>query len=987
MTDSLEFLRAILPDSGVYYLVLFKDGQAAPAHKAYTSLEVMATAAMGYDKVPGLSVYHACASYNEPSMIVDGKTVRRKPINWNRAKALWLDIDVGDDKAAKKQGYASKGAAARAVYEFCDRTGFPRPMFVDSGNGIHCYWPMTKAIKPAAWQALSGKLRDVMQHFEVLVDPSRTADFASILRPAGTTNRKRDPKPVVVKTMVPAITPEELRDHLANIVSTYQIASKEITPSYAKIEPGINDDLTSHLTYINMESSARAVADRCMQVARMRDTLGDVSYDHWRGVIGLIKHCTEGIELAREWTVERGNTGHESMDVLTRYETWSAGPSTCDFFAKANPGGCDGCPHRDKIKSPIVLGRIVPDAVVVEVEAVIDGAKMPVQVPKFPTGFKWENSMMVRYLKNKDDIWEAHPFSASLFYPTHRAHKEDGSYCLGMRMHLPDQRTRNFDVNTGLLASPQKLMEELAHSAEIVQTNHKEAAMHITAYLRDSLEQLKSQSEELNTMTSFGWKEDMSSFLIGDRLYHRDGTTKKVLVGGYAADFLNHFPPPHGTIAGYAKGLNHIYAVDGMEPMQYAICSGFGSVLTPFGENLYRGLLVALTGGETARGKSTVCQASLYGWGDANRMTVKTDKGATANARYAQMGTYGNLPLLFDEFTNIEPDKFSELAYNISSGEEKGRLTIGKGGVRKAAQVEWASAPFITANKDLHAILALHTANSQAEAVRMIQIKVDEYDIPQFGDGEVDSALTQMRINAGCAGEALVQHVVTHLDDTFALFQATIARLSPYVPGPKYRFYRNHAAATLTAATILHKLGVIEFNLDRLFVFAVRLMKNLCDSVAESNMITAEDALSYMINDMGPRIITTTGYRDGRDARGPEKVNRLYASVAGRYVLGEPGGKSKEAGKLYLSRKDMREWCMKQRVEISAVLAYAKQHHILVDDNLKFTLTRGTELSTVNIVCVVLDMNKMSDAIPQTLKLVTTGGASTEPPEALVVVQ
>src|SRR6185503_5423180 len=110
---------------------------------------------------------------------------------------------------------------------FCDKTSFPRPMIVDSGNGIHCYWPLTKSISSSAWQILANKLRDCLDFFSVIVDPSRTTDFASILRPVGSTNRKGDPKPVKVRMAVEPQTPEALRDYLLNVVKTYGVVSKE----------------------------------------------------------------------------------------------------------------------------------------------------------------------------------------------------------------------------------------------------------------------------------------------------------------------------------------------------------------------------------------------------------------------------------------------------------------------------------------------------------------------------------------------------------------------------------------------------------------------------------------------------------------------------------------------------------------------------------------------------------------------------------------
>jgi hypothetical protein len=48
---TFEFLQAILPEHGIHYLALFKDGYKFPAHKVYTDLETMADA---IDNMAGL---------------------------------------------------------------------------------------------------------------------------------------------------------------------------------------------------------------------------------------------------------------------------------------------------------------------------------------------------------------------------------------------------------------------------------------------------------------------------------------------------------------------------------------------------------------------------------------------------------------------------------------------------------------------------------------------------------------------------------------------------------------------------------------------------------------------------------------------------------------------------------------------------------------------------------------------------------------------
>lgn len=959
--NTLEFFQATLPEEGVYYLVCFRPGQNAPAHKAFDSLEKMAAGVAAIEaQHPDWSVYHACASYNEKFIEVEGKKKYRVKENWNKAKSFWCDIDCGEDKASEGKGYATKKEAATVIVNFCAQTGFPRPMFIDSGNGIHCYWPLSKAVRADAWVRIAYALKALFAAHGLLVDPSRTADFASILRPVGSFHKKGAPKEVVCKQTVQPLEPREFADILKNLVKDIEVpkpVSRQVIEA--------NDDLLAHVAPSqNIPTSAVEIAGKCNQVAEMRDMQGDVGYDHWRGVIGIIKHCTEGDTLAHEWSSGYEHYTYESTQA--KLDTWTTPPPTCEFFSKCNPKGCEGCSHKGKIKTPMVLGRVVEQQVDLVVEANVDGQQMAVEIPEFPKNYKFNSPFMVRYMQDKDDIWHEFPFSPNLFYPIHRIRKEDGEFSLGIRMHLPDNRTRDFALDTSLLASPQKLMDGLG-KYELFALTTKDAPNHMTAYLREYLEKLKAEAEELNTMTSFGWKNDMSAFLVGDRLYHRDGTVRRVLTGGYAKDKEDSFPAPRGTVQGYADGINSLYNHPGLEYRQYVIGSVFGSVLTPLGDSLYKGLLLAVTGTNTSRGKTTLCHAALYAFGDAGKMTVKSEKGGTLNARNARMGTYNNLPFLFDEITHIDPEEFSQLAYTISLGEEKDRLTLGRGqGTRFAQSLNWAMSPLATANTDLHSILASR-GDTQAEAVRLIQIRIDQYQMHEVAAGEVVATMKKIELNQGAAGEAYVKYVVTHLDDVLSLMGQWGKRIEKDIPDAKYRLYRAHAICTLTATEITNNLGITKFDLNALYQFTLELMAELAEVVTEQNTITPEEALNRMINDLSPRTITTTEYRDARDARGPEDVRYNNSKpAAARYITGNSSSKdNKLAGKLFIAKKDVWTWADELRVDPKAMLAYASSAGLLIDWKEKFTLGRGTRISTGNMKCICIDYDKLQAMNPQ----------------------
>lgn len=971
--DTLDFLQAVLPQDSIHYLVLFsatlknEKGEPIKLHRPYSDLESMAHAAQQFDNDPAYTaVYHACSGYRVPFIELDelnkwGKPVKkyRTEQNWDRAKAFWVDIDCGQDKFDKGEGYLTKSDAAKAIFKFADTIGWARPMLVDSGNGLHAYWPLAKALKAESWRKLSNVLKATLAHEGMRADPTRTADFPSILRPVGTTNRKGGgAKTVKVKSLCVAQDAKELATALLKYAADNDVKAPKLA---AKSRPAndLNADLTGHMAYPDVPSYGAEVAKKCAQVAEMRNSLGDVSYEHWRGVIGLLTHCEDGRGLAEAWSAERENTGHDQTDWQTRYDTWGSGPTTCEFFDKCNPEGCLGCEFKGKVRSPILLGRVVPINVEPVVEVVNDaGESEEVVAPALPPTYLFSNGLLVRMLPDKDGVLQQFPFSNLLFYPTMRIRAEDGTYRIGMRMHLPNKRVRDFEMTHEAMASQTDMLRALA-KYELTQSNHKDAGSHMAAYLRDQLEALKRQVEEVSTLTSFGWKGD-GTFLLGDRLYAADGSVRKVLLGGAATKYVPSLPTPKGTLTGYASALNHMYNRPGMEHWQYAICSGWGSLLTPMCEELFKGLLVALRGGDSGKGKTTCCYASLYAFGNAEGMSLKSKDGFTYNALWAVLGAFNNLPVLLDELTNMDAAMFSDLAYGVSNGQEKIRLTSKGGSVGFANTIQWRLSPFVTGNRDFHGLLATAQANSQAEAVRLIQINVDSYPVvhldedPQREAEIAQQCIDAMKANAGCAGDAMVRYVVQNARALTDEVRATALELAKHLPDTKYRFYRAHAACTLTMCRVARDLGIVDFDLDQLFDFTTALLWELAETVTVTNTVTMEDAFSRMMAELASRIIVTHEFRDARHKNGPETPrNRIQGSVAGRYVLGTTTARDC-AGHIMLNQKEVRDWCMRNRTDYNALVDQLERDGALVKRMDKVTLTRGTDFPTVQARCIVV---------------------------------
>lgn len=986
--NTLEFLKSILPEFGIHYLALFKEGYKFPAHKVYTDLETMAEAIEGMAGSKQLSVYHACASYQKAVIELDELDVKgnpkrkyRIPENWDKAKAFWVDVDCGQDKFDKGQGYLTKKDACVAMAKFAKDVGIPRPMLVDSGNGVHAYWPLTHEIGHELWRKVATVLKATLAHAKVIADPTRTADFSSILRPVGSTNRKNgDAKTVKLLAACEAIDPKEFAVTLFAYAKENGVKPIKETPKKQYQPTDLNSDLTAHLAqYPDVPVDSTTMANKCQQAGKMRDTMGDVEYEVWRRVIGLLTFCEGGRETAQAWTSNREESGHTNLDWDVKYDSWNAGPTTCASIESVNAQGCVGCPFKGKVTTPLQLGRVIPEPeATVEETVTEEGVEEHAAVPALPRGYQWDAGLLSRLIPDKEGVLQIFPFCENLFYPTTRIRGEDGTFRYGIRLHLPDKRIRDFEISGESVASPTDLLRAMARY-ELTKSNHKNAGEHMAAYLLDQLQSLKRSITETNTMTAFGWKDDHKSFLIGETLYLQDGSERKVLVGGNAKERAATFKNSRGSLEGYADALNFMYNRPEAVHWQYAICAGWGSLVSHHCEDLYKGLILALQGGKSGRGKTTACHAALAAFGNPEKMTLNSKEGFTTNALWATLGVYNNIPVLADELTNMEAGVFSDVAYGVSNGQDKVRLTSKGGGVVFAKSSEWRLNVYVTGNRDFYGLLAANQANSQAEAVRLIQLNVDRYnslmlvnraDYPETEDGEdawrsasamvAAENIKKMTANSGHAGAAMVKYILANEAEVYRDMQTMLGKFTEVLSNPKFRFYRAHSACTIVIAKIAKKLGIVEFDIKELYKFTVNLLRELAESVNENNTVSSEDGFQRMVGMLSQRIIVTTECRDSRDGRGPETPrNRVNGPIAGRYILGTANNKDL-AGRLILSQKEVRDWCMANRMDYHSMVASLKDDNALVSHGEKFVITRGTDCTSQQTRCIVIDTRRLN---------------------------
>lgn len=315
--NAAAFYDSVLGQHGVRIHDVFHNGlKNSPTHYYLNTNDELIQAAAVHD-AKRTNVYHACATFREP--------INRKGENVLAAKALWVDLDVGE-----KKPYASKKEAVAAYERFRIAAGLPLCHVVDSGNGVHIYQPLTEPITPEQWDRIAGLFAQCLDHFGVKHDPSRTTDKASILRIPGTSNYKTTPpKPVTLKRMGVEAPAAEIWAKL----KAYADANGVIVAS--KLKRGkvteTNDIIGNRTVY--EPAYAEILLPKCAVLSEVADTGGDVPYEIWWRAMGVAKFLVDGEKVAESWTRNREATGHDKTDIQKAMSSWM-GPTTCEQFSK-----------------------------------------------------------------------------------------------------------------------------------------------------------------------------------------------------------------------------------------------------------------------------------------------------------------------------------------------------------------------------------------------------------------------------------------------------------------------------------------------------------------------------------------------------------------------------------------------------------------------------------------------------------------------------
>jgi hypothetical protein len=909
-----QFYEKALPSQGVYCVSGIDQATKKTTNRFAETLEDVFKLV---DKLKGqkLNVFVALGSF-------DGFS--RKADNCLFFRSLFIDLDVGEGKA-----YGDKGEAQTALWKFLGETGLPDPVCVDSGGGLHAYWLMDRDIPISEYLPYAHQFKAFVLD-KIAADPSVMADAARIMRCPETYNLKYDP-PELTSVIGDEITTydwDEFKSFLDGEVPS------EPTDVLAKVKKGLDEDTMAMKKLDNFEWDFMKIAERslagdgCAQVKYWLENAQSLGYDDWFNSMNIAYFCKDGDTMIHKVSEDHPDYTAKAVEEKKLEFVKRGKPQTCEYLASQHPDRCQGCKHRGKIHTPIVLGKALKEVVepepvaelvasepstAAEVNALlgtqtyeaepIRETQSTQEIPKFPEflnpfsrgqlGGIYFNPPPKTDKKGQVHYEDPVEILAHLLFPVRRLFSPLDGECMTMHLILPNDGLKEFLLPMKSVYALEELKKTLSFHQVIYSPKH---INNIQEYLVKWSQYMINVGKAQQMRMQLGWSEASSSpewatrsFVVGDKEITQDGELIEAPISPYIRGVAKHFRTV-GTFERWQESANELNRI-GFELHAMTCLAGFGTTLMSYMST--PGVVISLLG-RSGCAKTGAMYAGISAFGDPDALSVfdATDNGLTG-----RMLGLKNLMFGIDEVGNKDPKPLSQLVHNVSNGKAKIKMQASVNAER-VAEMTASLIAVLTTNESVYNKFEILKGSPDGEAARLIEFLMEQPNDLKGTEGAKLGVhiFDAFKYNYGHAGPMFIQQVYQEGDISIKKrIQGWVNRYLTDTGGDSaYRFHQNFVAAVFTAGEILNEAGIVTYDLERIYKRVIAELNNIKLNVVKVNSTDYSAILNDFIYENMGNILRIKDHKVIDEPRG-----KLVARVA----TDEPTRISKEALKEYLQKK------------------------------------------------------------------------------------
>ena len=925
---TFDLLDTVLPPEGRYCVLAI--GRYTEQKLVDTREQVDELAKQFVEE--GKDVYFGCAKFGELN--------NRTHANAKYFSAIWLDIDCGPtkvipDEKGRIKGYIDQQTGITELQSFCTKTGLPIPIMVSSGNGVHAYWLVGNTLTKNEWEALANRLEDLCIEHGLIVDTS-VFEASRVLRIPGTKNFKDPDNPLLVEVLNSKTTKFQY-DELRELLGAAE--PEEEKPDFIPrtMSPMMQALMKNKIRRFSTIMIRSANGTGCNQLLHCYEEQENISEPLWRSALSIAAFCVDKDKAVHKLSSKYPGYDPIETEKKVHYLVKTGGPHHCTTFEKLNPSGCDGCPHKGKLKSPINLGIEIEEAddepIAVHGE---DDAVTFFQIPEYPYPFfRGKNGGVYSQPPIEDEAPAVVVYEHDFYLVKRMKDPEQGEVAL-FRLHLPQDGVREFTVTAGAICSKDELRKILAQYGVVTSKSQYDK---LAQYVIASLKNLQFEKKAEMMRTQFGWADGDSKYIIGDREITKDGV---------------FYSPPSSTTREIAEKMSvkgslekwkeafNMYAKPGLEPHAFAALTAFGSPLLKF--TGLEGAIINLIHPTSGSGKSTALYMCNSVVGQPKELTSMFKD--TFNAKIHQLGVMNNNANTIDEITNMTGMEFSDLSYSISQGRGKNKMR-GSTNELRINNTRWQGITLCSSNASFYEKLGITKNSPDGEMMRLLEYKISPNNIISVEEGKAMFD-HQLRENYGHAMEPYAQYLVNNLEGVKELLRKTQAKIDREVQfSSRERFWSAVAACNITGGLIAKSLKLHDYDMLAIYAWMKDMLSGMREEIAPPNTSPSAIIGEFINNNIGHILVV----KDANDARSSMNSAPTLEPKGELVIRYEPDTKY-----LYLAAGKFREFCVVKQINYRSTLNELTQMG-LFKGAINKRMAKGMQLDSPAVRALLFDVS------------------------------
>jgi hypothetical protein len=919
-----QFFETVLAP-GIYCVVGINKGR--PTQKFFSDVNEIEQWAANQVEL-GTDAYISLATYKS--------TENRSAKNTDLFKSLWVDLDIGSDVT-----YETQVEGIEALRDFCTLTNLPKPTIVSSGYGLHIYWTFDTPVNYNIWKPIASALVDKIQSTKFRVkDKGITTDAARILRIPNTINFKMGKQANVELLTLSPSNPVELYQQALQPKSISPLEQAELAVSNSPLNDTTRALLGNIIYKFSRIMQKSINGNGCAQMLYVYQNQASISEPLWRAGLSIAQFCID-----KEKAIHKLSYMHEEYDPAeTERKAWLIkGPHLCETFYRLNPESCEGCKHSGLISTPLLLGKDILEAQPSDNLITATSKElgvMDIEIPPYPYPYTRgpNGGVYVKSILDDDGETDKTLVYENDFYVVGRRTDPNEGEVLHMRLIRPHDGVSDFIAPLAVITASDKCRDFLSFKGVAAHANQMKLIM---SYLIAWTKHLQNTTKAEQVRVQFGWTPNDESFIIGSR----------EIVSGMPPKYS----PPSVTTQNMAKhytksgslnkwtGIVNNYRTVGNEVRAFALFLSLGAPM--FKMFSLGGAILHLTNASSGVGKTTIQHVANSVWGHPKAtMLVNDDK---ILAKYQRMGIIQNLILCIDELTNLPAEEISDLAFGISNGRGRNRMSAGAN-VERVNNTTWSMPCITSGNNSLHEVLQTLKADPEGEILRILELEVVRSD--NMSKQESDQLFSKDLLNNyGHAGEIIMQCILDNYDSSIRdLFN--IQEEFDDIAGLKQRdrYYSALCATAIFGGRLANSLGIIDIPVDPV----IQYLSSKVGNVQIPHRIQEDKSLANLGMFMSEFVQNQLILRALSSSK--DILNAPIETPRGPLII----RREVDTNKIFIIASNLKSWCAKRQISYKCMIDDLRRRGTL-ESLSKVRMSAGTVQDSPAVYALVIDATKL----------------------------